>query len=52
MNVNPPEVEGIFGHRLKNGDLGEKWLYKASRLASFRAPVGTRNRLTSNHFTP
>ena len=30
-------------------DSGEKWLYKAGRVASFRAPVGTRN---PAHFKP
>lgn len=32
---------------LKKPDFGEKWLYTGGRTASFRAPVGTRDR--SNH---
>jgi large subunit ribosomal protein L36 len=31
----------------KKPDFGEKWLYTGGRTASFRAPVGTRDR--SNH---
>jgi hypothetical protein len=30
--------------------MAKKWLYKAGGRASFRAPVGTRDRLHSNHF--